>query len=121
MRADTVVDAASLTKILAVWWSIGTPWEDSVLDLDQPLGAVTARQLLTHTAGVPLRAQLKNLYGTGEDDIRRGVLHEELHRPPGEAFEYTDRAPSSSATSPNTSPGRASTSSPRNEPGSCWA
>ncbi|WP_411146442.1 serine hydrolase domain-containing protein [Streptomyces sp. x-80] len=57
-----------------------------------PLGQVTARNLLTHTAGVPLRAQLKNLYGTGPAAIRAGVLHEALHRPPGEAVEYTDRA-----------------------------
>ncbi|MFE9607163.1 serine hydrolase domain-containing protein [Streptomyces sp. NPDC006012] len=104
MRPDTVFDVASLTKILAVWSSIGVLWEDGALDLDQPLGAfwpeatghplgaVTARQLLTHTAGLPLRAQLKNLYGTNQDDIRRGVLHEKLHRPPGEAVEYTDRA-----------------------------
>ncbi|WP_432081164.1 serine hydrolase domain-containing protein [Streptomyces sp. WAC 04229] len=104
MRADIVFDAASLTKILAVWSSIGALWEDGVLDLDQPLGGfwpevtghplgtVTARQLLTHTAGLPLRAQLKGLYGTDRDDIRRGVLHEQLHRPPGEAVEYTDRA-----------------------------
>jgi CubicO group peptidase (beta-lactamase class C family) len=104
MRADTVFDAASLTKILAVWSSIGALWEDGALDLDQPLGSfwpevtghplgsVTALQLLTHTAGVPLRAQLKNLYGADMDDIRRGVLHEQLHRPPGEAVEYTDRA-----------------------------
>ncbi|MCX4455753.1 beta-lactamase family protein [Streptomyces sp. NBC_01728] len=104
MRADTVFDAASLTKILAVWSSIGALWEDGALNLDQPiggfwpevtghpLGAVTARQLLTHTAGLPLRAQLKNLYGTETDDIRRGVLHEQLHRSPGEAVEYTDRA-----------------------------
>ncbi|AOW86919.1 serine hydrolase [Streptomyces olivaceus] len=104
MRADTVFDAASLTKILAVWSSIGTLWQDGVIDLDaplgtfwrevtgHPLGSVTARQLLTHTAGVPLRAQLKNLYGTDPKAVRDGVLHEALHRPPGEAVEYTDRA-----------------------------
>ncbi|MFD8219240.1 serine hydrolase domain-containing protein [Streptomyces sp. NPDC059697] len=104
MQPNTVFDAASLTKILAVWSSIGALWEDSVLDLDAPLGTlwpevtdrslgmVTARQLLTHTAGVPLRAQLKNLYGTDRQVIRAGVLHEALHRPPGEAVEYTDRA-----------------------------
>ncbi|MGW2594133.1 serine hydrolase domain-containing protein [Streptomyces sp. NPDC001515] len=104
MRRDTVFDAASLTKILAVWASIGALWEDSVLDLDaplgtfwdevagHPLGAVTARQLLTHTAGLPLRAQLKNLYGTDPVAIRRGALHEALNRPPREAVEYTDRA-----------------------------
>ncbi|MFA3876428.1 serine hydrolase domain-containing protein [Streptomyces sp. MMCC 100] len=104
MRAETVFDAASLTKILAVWSSVGALWEDGSLDLDQPLGiswpevagrplgTVTTQQLLTHTAGVPLRAQLKNLYGTNREEIRRGVLHEQLHRPPGEAVEYTDRA-----------------------------
>lgn len=57
-----------------------------------PLGQVTVRQLLTHTAGVPLRANLKALYGTEPQAIRDGVLREQLHRPPGEAVEYTDRA-----------------------------
>lgn len=104
MRSDTIFDAASLTKILAVWASIGALWEEGKLDLDiplgtfwsevdgHPLGVVTARQLLTHTAGVPLRAQLKDLYGTDPQDVRDGVLHEALHRPPGEAVEYTGRA-----------------------------
>jgi CubicO group peptidase (beta-lactamase class C family) len=104
MQLDTVFDVASLTKILAVWSSIGALWEDDVLALDQPLGTLwpdvadhplgqaTARNLLTHTAGVPLRANLKNLYGTDRQNIRNGVLHESLHRPPGEAVAYTDRA-----------------------------
>ncbi|WP_336054704.1 serine hydrolase domain-containing protein [Streptomyces sp. CA2R101] len=104
MRPDTVFDVASLTKILAVWSTVGALWEDGSLPLDEPLGTfwpeatgrplgqVTARHLLTHTAGVPLRAQLKNLYGTDPAAIRAGVLHEALHRPPGEAVEYTDRA-----------------------------
>ncbi|MFK0154319.1 serine hydrolase domain-containing protein [Streptomyces sp. NPDC090493] len=104
VQPGTVFDVASLTKVLAVWPSIGALWEDSVLDLGVPLGAlwpevsghpvgtVTARQLLTHTAGVPLRAQLKNLYGTDLQIIRAGVLHEALHRPPGGAVEYADRA-----------------------------
>jgi CubicO group peptidase (beta-lactamase class C family) len=130
MLPDTIFDAASLTKILAVWSSIGALWEEGKLDLDSllgtfwpeveghPLGKVTARHLLTHTAGVPLRAQRKNLYGTEHQDIRDGVLRETLHRQPGEAVAYTDRAASSSATWPNTSPSRASTNSPRNEPGS---
>ncbi len=104
MRPDTVFDVASLTKILAVWSTIGTLWEAGTLPLDEPLGNfwpettghplshATARNLLTHTAGVPLRAQLRNLYGTDPATIRAGVLHETLHRPPGEAVEYTDRA-----------------------------
>ncbi|MDX3114961.1 serine hydrolase [Streptomyces scabiei] len=36
MRADTVFDAASLTKILAVWSAIGALWEEGKLDLDVP-------------------------------------------------------------------------------------
>jgi CubicO group peptidase (beta-lactamase class C family) len=104
MTARTVFDMASLTKIMAVWAGIGALWEDHQLALDDPLaalmpalagyplGQVTVRHLLTHTAGVPLRANLKALYGTEPDAIRDGVLHEQLHRPPGEAVEYTDRA-----------------------------
>lgn len=104
MRRDTVFDIASLTKIIAVWAVVGHLWEQRRLPLDDPLGGfwpevasrplgrVTARHLLTHTAGVPLRANLKALYGTAPRTIRDGVLREALHRPPGEAVEYTDRA-----------------------------
>ncbi|MGP4104162.1 serine hydrolase domain-containing protein [Nonomuraea sp. KM90] len=104
MRLDTIFDVASLTKVLAVWSVIGALWEEQRLHLHAPLsnlmpdlaghqlGGVTAHQLLTHTAGVPLRANLKNLYGTDPHRIREGVLKEALHRPPGEAVEYTDRA-----------------------------
>lgn len=53
---------------------------------------MTAHQLLTLTAGLPLRANLRALYGTERDDIHRGVLRERLHRQPGTAVEYTDRA-----------------------------
>jgi CubicO group peptidase (beta-lactamase class C family) len=105
MNAATIFDVASLTKIIAVWAGIGTLWESGKLALEDtlaglipghagghPLGQVTVRQLLTHTAGVPLRASLQALYGTDPAAIRAGVLHEELHRPPGQAVEYTDRA-----------------------------
>jgi CubicO group peptidase (beta-lactamase class C family) len=104
MCPDTLFDLASLTKILAVWSTIGALWEADRLPLDKPLrtywpevaahllGEVTARHLLTHTAGVPLHAQLRRRYGTDPAAIRTGVLQEALHRPPGEAVEYTDRA-----------------------------
>ncbi|KOG36592.1 MULTISPECIES: serine hydrolase domain-containing protein [Streptomyces] len=104
MRLDTVFDIASLTKIVAVWAVIGTLVEEGKLQLHTPLGTfwpevtghplaqVTTHELLTHTAGLPLRANLKNLYGTDPQDIRDGVLHEALHRAPSEAVEYTDRA-----------------------------
>ncbi|MFI2363782.1 serine hydrolase domain-containing protein [Promicromonospora sp. NPDC019610] len=104
MASDTIFDVASLTKLIAVWSSVGTLWEEGKLDLGSPLGAfwpevrgrplgsVTAHQILTHTAGLPLRAQLKNLYGTDRAEIRAGVLREALNRPPGQAVDYTDRA-----------------------------
>ncbi|MEU5864323.1 serine hydrolase domain-containing protein [Nonomuraea sp. NPDC047529] len=104
MSMETIFDVASLTKILAVWSALGALWQDHVLPLDEqlgtfwpevagrPLGQVTARHLLTHTAGVPLRANLKSLYGTDPQAIRLGVLAEALHRPAGQAVEYTDRA-----------------------------
>ncbi|MFD8531716.1 DUF6223 family protein [Streptosporangium canum] len=41
---------------------------------------------------MPLRANLKHLYGTDPHTVRAGVLREALHRPTGEAVDYTDRA-----------------------------
>lgn len=104
MRDDTLFDLASLTKVLAAWSGAGTLWQEEALELDRPLGdfwpdtaghpvgTLTARHLLTHTAGLPLRARLRELYGEDPVAVRLGVLHEALHRPPGEAVEYTDRA-----------------------------
>ncbi|TDE07935.1 serine hydrolase domain-containing protein [Jiangella asiatica] len=104
MRSDTVFDLASLTKIVAVWASVGTLWENGTLNLDHPLAtylpelegfdlaAVTAQHLLTHTAGVPSRANLKALYGSDRTAVERGILRERLEHRPGEVVEYTDRA-----------------------------
>ncbi|WP_202638732.1 serine hydrolase domain-containing protein [Bailinhaonella thermotolerans] len=104
MRLDTVFDVASLTKILAPWMVVGELWREQRIDLDaplgeywpevegRPLGKVTARHLLTHTAGLPPRANLRACYGTDAGQVRRGVLAEDLHRPPGQAVQYTDRA-----------------------------
>ncbi|MFG2954910.1 serine hydrolase domain-containing protein [Streptomyces sp. NPDC048291] len=106
MRHDTLFDVGGLTEILAVWPAVGCLVADGTLHLDaplgdfwpevtgHPLGRVTTRHLLTHTAGLPPRTDpdLGKLYGTHPRDIRDGVLHEAVHRPPGEAVEYTDRA-----------------------------
>ena len=104
MRADTLFDLASLTKIIAVWSGVGMLWEHAQIDLDDPLakylpdaagfplGAVTIRQFLTHTSGVPLRANLRASYGTDPEAVRLGVLREAMRRPAGEAVEYTDRS-----------------------------
>jgi CubicO group peptidase (beta-lactamase class C family) len=103
-RTDSLFDLASLTKIIAVWAGVGTLWENERIDLDDPLarhvpdavgfplGAVTVRQFLTHTSGVPLRANLRPSYGTDPEAVRLGVLRAAPHRPAGEAVEYTDRS-----------------------------
>ncbi|MGF1429539.1 serine hydrolase domain-containing protein [Kitasatospora sp. LaBMicrA B282] len=104
MLPGTLFDLASLTKIVAVWTAVGSCRQAGDLPLDEPLGSywpevaghplhrITARQLLAHTAGLPLRARLQECFGSEPAAIRRGVLRAALHRPPGEAVEYTDRA-----------------------------
>ncbi|MER5527254.1 serine hydrolase domain-containing protein [Streptomyces sp. NPDC002677] len=104
MRHDTVFDVEGLTEILAVWSSIGSLVEVGKLHLDEqlgdfwsevrgrPLGRVSTRHLLTHTAGIPIRTDALNRYGTDPRDLRDTVLHGAVRRPPGEAAEYTDRA-----------------------------
>ncbi|MFI9121172.1 serine hydrolase domain-containing protein [Streptomyces bikiniensis] len=103
-RPDTLFDVASLTKVLAVWAVTGTLVDAGKLDPSAPLGSywpeaagrplagVTAHHLLTHTAGLPLRANLRHLYGSDPQDVRDGVLSEPLRHRPGEAVAYTDRA-----------------------------
>lgn len=104
MTPETLFDLASLTKIIATWACVGTLWEAGRLTLDQPLAdllpitrghqlaQVTVRQLLTHTSGVPPRAQLRPLYGDDPAAVRLGIAREPLHRPAGEAVQYTDRS-----------------------------
>ncbi|MDX2292849.1 MULTISPECIES: serine hydrolase domain-containing protein [Streptomyces] len=104
VRPDTLFDVASLTKILSVWAVTGTLVDAGKLDLSAPLGtfwpaaagrpvgSVTPHHLLTHTAGMPLRANLRFLYGSDPQDVRDGVLAEPLRHPPGAAVAYTDRA-----------------------------
>lgn len=104
MRPDTLFDVASLTKILSVWAVTGTLVDAGKLDLTVPLGSfwpeaagrplagATAHHLLTHTAGLPLRANLRHLYGSDPQDVRDGVLAEPLRHRPGAAVAYTDRA-----------------------------
>lgn len=104
MQVDTLFDIASLTKIISVWSLMGRLVSQKRLDLDSrladvlpgtagyALAPITIFQLLTHTAGLPLRARLRASYGDVYDDIVRGVLREPLEGTPGQAVEYTDRA-----------------------------
>jgi CubicO group peptidase (beta-lactamase class C family) len=100
----TPFDIASLTKIVSTWALTGTLLRQHRLALGSTVGdllpgmqgaelaPVTIAQLLTHTAGLPLRAQLRALYGEDVARIRHGVLHAPLLRAPGGTVEYTDRA-----------------------------
>ncbi|WP_152988576.1 serine hydrolase domain-containing protein [Janthinobacterium sp. Ant5-2-1] len=104
MQVDTLFDIASLTKIISVWSLVGQLVKQKRLGLDSrladvlpgtasyALAPITVFQLLTHTAGLPLRARLRASYGEVYDDIVRGVLREPLEGIPGQAVEYTDRA-----------------------------
>ena len=104
MQVDTLFDIASLTKIISVWSLIGRLLSQKRLGLDTrladvlpgtagyALAPITIFQLLTHTAGLPLRARLRASYGEVYDDIVHGVLREPLEGIPGRAVEYTDRA-----------------------------
>ncbi|MFF4380068.1 serine hydrolase domain-containing protein [Kitasatospora sp. NPDC001547] len=101
---DTLYDLASLTKVVALWPCAGVLRQTGRLPLDEPLGRwwrpaaglpageVTARQLLAHTAGMLPYTRFEELYGRDPAAIRAGVLAAPLHRPPGTAVEYTDRA-----------------------------
>ncbi|MGX9713591.1 serine hydrolase domain-containing protein [Janthinobacterium lividum] len=104
MQVGTLFDIASLTKIISVWSLTGRLIRQKRLRLDSrladvlpgtqghALAPITIFQLLTHTAGLPLRARLRASYGEVYDDIVRGVLREPLEGIPGQAVEYTDRA-----------------------------
>jgi CubicO group peptidase (beta-lactamase class C family) len=104
MGLDTLFDLASLTKVVALWAALGVIRADVRFSLDapiaelwpeaagRPVGAVTTRQLLTHTAGQPLRANLRPLYGVDQAAIRDGVLGAQLRHRPGDEVTYTDRA-----------------------------
>ncbi|MBO1417921.1 serine hydrolase [Streptomyces sp. FH025] len=101
---DTLYDLASLTKIVALWPCAGALWQSGRLPLDEPLGRwwppaaghpseiLTVRQLLAHTAGLLPHTRFARLYGPEPAAIRAGVIAAPLHRAPGTAVEYTDRA-----------------------------
>ncbi len=97
MTADTIFDAASITKVVVTAPSIWLLIERGKLALDQPLRSVlpefkdesvTLRHLLTHTSG--LRPGLDREEWTGYDEgVRRALLETPQNRP-GVVFRYSD-------------------------------
>ncbi|MHC1767763.1 MAG: serine hydrolase domain-containing protein [Verrucomicrobiia bacterium] len=101
MTADTIFDAASLTKVLATAPAVMLLWERGNLGLDEPVATyfpefqargkegVTVRHLLTHTSG--LRAGLsRNPDWSGYDKAMALACAEKPTHAPGTFFRYSD-------------------------------
>jgi CubicO group peptidase (beta-lactamase class C family) len=116
MTADTVFDLASLTKVVATLPIVLRLVGQGEIGLDQPVDrylprfarpgaasgaggagaaggagkdAVTVRQLLLHTSGLPgVRRYYQELHEPGE--ILAAALTEPLVAPPGTVFSYSD-------------------------------
>ncbi|WP_282202980.1 serine hydrolase domain-containing protein [Kitasatospora fiedleri] len=101
VTADTVYDLASLTKVTATLPAVLRLADTGALGLDDPVrrhlpgftgpgkDAVTVRQLLTHTSGLPPHRPLHTLPGTPADRLA-AALAEPLDTAPGTAVAYSD-------------------------------
>jgi uncharacterized protein YbbC (DUF1343 family)/CubicO group peptidase (beta-lactamase class C family) len=101
MTADTIFDAASLTKVIATTTAVMALVEEERVKLDVPVktylpeftgdgrDAVTVKQLLTHTSGLRPDTDLK-AQGEGYDAGIRLCLSEKPSRPPGTDVRYSD-------------------------------
>jgi len=97
----TVFDAASLSKVLATAPAILLLAEDGKLDLEAKLvdyfpecagggkEAITIRQLLTHTSGLPAGLPAKPAWH-GDDSAHAMACKQTVTHPPGSFFRYSD-------------------------------
>lgn len=125
MRFNTIFDLASLTKVVATTPAIMQLVEQGKINLDATVsrywpdfankgkGAITVRQLLTHTSGLPeevpksvtetllhnkILGELatrtgwfsKKMSRTGEADVLHRIIQINLVHPPGSTFVYSD-------------------------------
>jgi len=110
MTVDTVFDVASLTKVVATTSSVMSLVEAGKLRLRDPVSrywpefkqngkeAVTVRQLMTHTSGLPswenYRKAFGDLNGPAIQDVRQQILPKlaatALQNPPDTKFVYSD-------------------------------
>src|ERR1700744_1422200 len=101
MTEDTVFDLASLTKVVAATPAIMILIERGEVKLDAPIStyipeftgdgkaAVTVRELLTHTSGLPPDVETKTDW-QGWDTAIRKACAEKLFAPPGTVYKYSD-------------------------------
>ncbi len=101
MTADTVFDAASLTKVVATTPTVWLLIERAQIELDAPVSRyipefhggwrdeVTIRHLLTHTSGLRPDLDLSPPW-SGYDTAIRMAIAEEPRQRPGYTFRYSD-------------------------------
>jgi CubicO group peptidase (beta-lactamase class C family) len=96
MRADTVFDLASLTKVVATTTVTLALAGDGRVGLDDPVTRylpvswpVTVRQLLSHTSGLPASVKFYE-WCADADQLRRELFAMPLEAPPGTRVAYSD-------------------------------
>jgi len=101
MTADTIFDAASLTKVVATTPSVWLLIERGKIEIDAPVSRyipefrggwrdeITIRHLLTHTSGLRPDLDLTPAW-TGYDTAIRMAIAEEPRQRPGYVFRYSD-------------------------------
>ena len=101
MKADTIFDIASLTKVVATTTAIMELVDRGLIHLDKPAatywpafaangkGGITIRQLLTHTSG--LRAGVASRPPWSDyDGAMEAIAEDQPVRAPGTQFNYSD-------------------------------
>ncbi len=107
MSSETLFDLASVTKCLGTALCAMRLWERGRLDLDRPIGgllegvgtggkgAITCRQLLSHSSGLPswrpyFQEYPEDRCGVPCDEIVAKILAESLESDPGSKEVYSD-------------------------------
>ena len=108
VRAETIFDVASVTKVVATTAVAMLLYERGTLSLDEPVAqtlpeflslapkhqrawreAVTVRMLLAHSSGLPAYERLFE-FATTRDDLVRAAMTTHLAAAPGERAVYSD-------------------------------
>jgi len=101
MSEDTIFDAASLTKVIATTPAIMLLVGRGAINLDEPVrtylpefvgagkDAVTVRELMTHTSGLPPGIETQSGWH-GQSEAVRKACAAALQSKPGTAFKYSD-------------------------------